>query len=70
MELHVDGECSRCMRTLPIINDPTHWRQRAEEARRVADQLDDPIAKETMLAIAQSYEQLAVLAEAKIAPKD
>ena len=58
------------MPTLPIIDDPSHWRRRAQEARRIADQLDDPVAKMTMLDIAQSYEQLAALAEAKLAPKD
>jgi hypothetical protein len=36
------------MKTRSTIDDPTHWRQRAEQARRVADQLDDPIAKKTM----------------------
>ena len=58
------------MVTPPIIDDPTHWHRRAEEARTVADQLDDPIAKQTMLDIAQSYDQLAALAEAKLAHKD
>ena len=53
------------MRMPSIIDNPTHWRKRAEEARGVADQLDDPIAKRTMLDIALSYEQLAALAEAK-----
>jgi hypothetical protein len=57
------------MQTPSIKDDPIHWRQRADEARRVADQLDDPIAKKTMLDIAQSYEQLAALAQAKLAPK-
>ena len=40
-------------------------KRRAEEARRVADQLDDPIAKKTMRDIALSYERLAALAEKK-----
>ena len=31
--------------------------------------LDDPVAKETMRDIARSYEHLAMLAEAKHAPK-
>jgi hypothetical protein len=57
------------MPTPSILDDPSHWRRRAEEARRVADQLDDAIAKKTMLDIAQSYEQLAALAQAKRAPK-
>jgi hypothetical protein len=58
------------MRALPIIDDATHWRQRAEEARSIADQLDDPVAKTTMLDIAHSYDQLAALLEAKLAPRD
>jgi hypothetical protein len=57
------------MKAKSIIDDPAHWRRRAEEARRVADQLDDPIAKKTMLDIALSYEQLATLAKARAGPK-
>lgn len=52
-----------------LADNPEHWRRRAEESRRIADQLDGPIAKKTMLDIAQSYEQLASLAETKSAPK-
>ena len=48
-----------------LANDPAHWQRRAEEARRLADQLDDPIAKKTMREIAISYERLADLAEKK-----
>lgn len=50
-------------------DDPKHWRQLAQEARASADRLDDPDAKKTMLEIAQGYEQLAALAEKKIASK-
>ena len=57
------------MKTPSIRDDPAHWRQRAEEARRITDQLDDPVAKETMRDIARSYEQLATLAEKNQAPK-
>jgi hypothetical protein len=46
-----------------LLNDPAHWRQRAQEARRIADQLHDPAAKHTMLEVAQNYEQLATIAE-------
>jgi hypothetical protein len=53
------------MKTPSIANDPAHWRRRAAEARRVADQLDDPIAKKTMRDIAMSYERLALLADVK-----
>ena len=48
-----------------LANDPAHWQRRAEEARRLADQLDDPIAKKAMRDIALSYERLAALAEKK-----
>jgi len=54
------------MQTLSMIDDSTHWRRRAEEAHNIADQLDDPIAKKTMMSIALSYEQLAALADAKV----
>jgi hypothetical protein len=52
-----------------LMDDPSHWQKRAEEALRAADQLDDPIAKKTMLDIVRSYEQLAALALAKLSPK-
>jgi hypothetical protein len=53
------------METTPIINHASHWRGRATDAYLVAVQLDDPLAKNAMLDIARSYEQLAVLAGAK-----
>jgi hypothetical protein len=46
-----------------LLNDPAHWRRRAEEARRIADHLDDPVAKQKMLEVAQHYEQIAAIAE-------
>jgi hypothetical protein len=57
------------MRTPPLKDDPAHWRRRAEEARRLARELSDPTAKATMLEIAQSYEQLAFLAEKRLGSK-
>ena len=57
--------CEGQMTATPIINDSSHWRRRAADAYRLADQLDDPLAKNEMLDIARSYEKLAVLAEAK-----
>lgn len=50
-------------------NDPKHWRQRAQEARAIAEEIDDPESKRTTLEIAEAYERLAVLAEKKIASK-
>ena len=48
------------MKQLPI-NDPDYWRERAEEARRIAEQLTDEFSKQTMLKIAKSYDNLAAL---------
>ena len=48
------------------INDPKHWRERAEEARVHAEQMADPEAKQTMLKIAEDYEKLAERAEQRL----
>jgi hypothetical protein len=50
------------MRELPI-NDPAYWRERAEEARRIAEHLADPISKEMMLDVARSYDDLAKITQ-------
>jgi hypothetical protein len=42
-----------------LLDDPEHWRGRAEEARSIAEQLTDPESKRTMLRIAGDYERLA-----------
>ena len=47
------------------ITDPAYWRQRAEEAQRMAEQLSDPVARQAMRDIAAAYEQLAEIAEAR-----
>jgi hypothetical protein len=39
-----------------FINDPEQWRQRAEEARSIADQMNEPQSKEAMLRIAKPKE--------------
>jgi hypothetical protein len=41
------------------INDPKHWRDRATEARALAEQMDDPEGKRMMLRVADDYERLA-----------
>ena len=47
------------------ITDPAYWRQRAEEARRMAEQSSDAIARQTLQDIATACEQLAEIAEAR-----
>ena len=48
------------------INDPKHWRDRAEEARAVAEEMTDPDSKRKMLRIADDYEELARRAEKRL----
>jgi hypothetical protein len=51
-----------------IINDPEHWRGRAEEMPRLAEDTKDAATKEMMLRIARDYENLAVRAEERSRP--
>jgi hypothetical protein len=46
-----------------LLDDPAHWRRRAAESRSIADQLDDPAQKKTMLEIAECYDRLAARVE-------
>jgi hypothetical protein len=50
-----------------IVYDPAHWRQRAEEARREAEQIDDPSSKSDLLEIAAAFERLAAIIETRSA---
>jgi hypothetical protein len=47
------------------INDPAYWSERAREARSMAEELADAFAKQMMLDIARSYDNLAVLTETR-----
>ena len=49
-----------------VEKEPAHWRQCADQARRAADLETDPTTTQTLLEIAEAYEKLAVLAEAKL----
>jgi hypothetical protein len=49
-----------------FINDPEHWRSRAEEARTIAEQMKDMPSREAMLRIAKDYERLATRAEQRL----
>jgi hypothetical protein len=43
--------------SISIIDDPDHWRERAEDARNVAEQLSDPVSRDMMLRIAESCDR-------------
>ncbi len=45
------------------FTDPRHWRDKAEEARRKAEEMVDETARRMMLAVADQYDRLAKLAE-------
>jgi len=49
-----------------FINDPQHWRGRAEEARTLAEQMSDETSKQMMLRIADDYDRLAERAEQRV----
>jgi hypothetical protein len=49
-----------------LINNPQHWRDRAEEARVNAEQMRDPESKRMMLEIADGYMRLAERAEQRL----
>jgi hypothetical protein len=48
------------------IDDLERWRQRAEESRAIAKQMNDETAKEIMLRTAGIYDGLAVRASVRI----
>ncbi len=49
------------------LNNPTHWKVRADEARVLAQALKGhPEAYAAMLRIAEEYERLAVRAEQRV----
>jgi hypothetical protein len=45
------------------LADPRHWRDKAEEARRKAEDMNDSLARKTMGRVANDYERLAKQAE-------
>jgi hypothetical protein len=47
------------------MDGPEYWLRRAEEARRTADEMVDPVSKRTLLDIARAYEELARFAISK-----
>ncbi len=45
-----------------LLNNPVHWQLRAQEARQLAEKLEDPEAKAAILKIADEYDGLAARA--------
>jgi hypothetical protein len=52
--------------SLPVIDDPKHWRIRADEARLMAESSADEVSKQIMLEVADSYERLAKRAAERV----
>ena len=52
------------------INYPEYWRRRAEEARALAEMIEDPEAKRMMMGVVEGYDRLAEYAEARQAAKE
>jgi hypothetical protein len=45
-----------------LLNNPAHWNLRAQEAKLLASQLQDLVARAAILKIADEYERLATRA--------
>ena len=53
-----------------LINNPTHWRQRADEARAQAAHMETEQGYRMMRRIANGYDLLAIRAEERISQSD
>lgn len=51
---------------MSYLNDPKHWRDRAEKTRAIAEQCWKDGEKERMLRVAHEYERLADLAAERL----
>jgi hypothetical protein len=54
-------------RSSAYVNDPEHWRYRAEETRALAEDMKDEQSRQLMVRIADDYDRLARRAEERLA---
>lgn len=55
---------------MSYLNNPKHWRERAEEARVKAEQFWNESEKQRMLRIAEEYDRLAERAADRLGPNE
>ncbi len=49
----------------PLRDEASHWFARAADARKIAAELTDPVARRKMFAVAENYMKIAREAEAR-----
>jgi hypothetical protein len=65
MHAYDDRACSSSMANeVPLLN-AAYWKQRAEQARVTAESMHQSDARRLMLEMAQGYDRLAKMAEAR-----
>jgi hypothetical protein len=52
-----------------ILDDPQHWLDRAEEMRKLAEEMREPETRRMMLSIAEGYDKLAQRAQERASGK-
>jgi hypothetical protein len=60
------------LETFPHLDDPNFWRERAEEARQMAEAIEDFGSKSVLFRIAVDFDRVAARASARLqtsAPK-
>jgi hypothetical protein len=55
---------------MPDRLTPEHWLNRAEEVRKLANEMKDPNSRESLLRIVRDYEHLAQRAEERLRPPE
>ena len=48
-----------------LLNNSKHWRDRAQEARAIADETDNELIRRSMLGIAEEYERVTEKADGR-----